>query len=57
MWFVAVHESRGKLKQEVFEGKFGRAEAGTMKLEDFIDQIYMAWAKTNKKSWLIMASG
>jgi len=47
-----AEQAENKLKQEVFEGKFGKVEAGTMKLEHFIDQIYMPWAKTNKKSWL-----
>jgi len=36
----------------LFEGKFGKVNAGTMKLSDFIDKVYMPWAKTNKKSWL-----
>ena len=40
-----------RLKQNVFEGKFGRLETGTMKGSDFIDEIYMPWAESNKKSW------
>src|SRR5260370_17301273 len=40
-----------KLKQNVFEGKFGTLETGTMKVSDFIDEIYMPWAESNKRSW------
>lgn len=40
-----------KLKQDVFEGKFGKLETGTMKVADFIDEIYMPWSESNKKSW------
>ena len=47
-----AEKAESKLKQDVFEGRFGKVEAGTMKLKDFIDDIYMPWAKANKKSWL-----
>jgi len=47
-----AEQAESKLKQDIFEGKFGKLDAGTMKLSDFIDDIYMPWAKTNKKSWL-----
>lgn len=40
-----------KLKQDVFEGKFGKLETGTMKVADFIDEIFMPWSESNKKSW------
>ena len=40
-----------KLKQEVFEGRFGLIQAGKMKLDQFVDEIYMPWAKANKRSW------
>lgn len=46
-----AEQAESKIKREIFEGKFGKVEAGTMKLSDFIDDIYMPWAKSNKKSW------
>lgn len=47
-----AEQAESQLKQDIFEGKFGRLETGTMKLKDFIDEIYMPWAKANKKSWV-----
>jgi integrase len=47
-----AERAENNLKQQVFEGRFGKVESGTMKLDEFIDQIYMPWARTNKKSWL-----
>jgi integrase len=47
-----AEQAESKIKQDIFEGKFGKVEAGTMKLTDFIDDIYMPWAKSNKRSWL-----
>jgi integrase len=40
-----------RIRQEVFEGRFGKAEIGTMKFGDFVDRAYLPWAKTNKRSW------
>jgi integrase len=48
---LMAEQAETKLKQSVFEGKFGTLETGTMKVSDFIDEIYMPWAKSNKKSW------
>jgi hypothetical protein len=47
-----AEKAESKIKQDVFEGRFGKVQTGTMKLKDFIDEIYMPWAKLNKKSWL-----
>ncbi|HYX28118.1 MAG TPA: site-specific integrase [Pyrinomonadaceae bacterium] len=47
-----AEKAESKIKQDIFEGRFGKIETGTMKLKDFIDDIYMPWAKANKKSWL-----
>src|SRR5260370_42390194 len=47
-----AERAESKIKQDVFEGRFGKIETGTMKLKDFIEEIYMPWAKANKKSWL-----
>src|SRR5882762_7928306 len=40
-----------KIKQAVFEGRFGLVQSGTIKLDKFIDEFYMPWAKANKRSW------
>ena len=39
-----AEQAESQVKQEIFEGRFGKVEAGTMKLTDFIDDIYMPWA-------------
>jgi len=46
-----AEQAETKLKQDVFEGRFSRLESGTMTIADFIDQIYLPWSKSNKKSW------
>lgn len=46
-----AEQAETKIKQQIFEGKFGKVEAGTMKLTNFIEDIYMPWAKSNKRSW------
>jgi integrase len=46
-----AEQAEHKLKQDVYQGTFGMLETGTMKVDDFIDDIYMPWAKSNKKSW------
>ncbi|MGH9968825.1 MAG: tyrosine-type recombinase/integrase [Pyrinomonadaceae bacterium] len=40
-----------RIRQEIFEGRFGKQETGKRLLCDFIDAVYLPWAKTNKKSW------
>ncbi len=34
-----AEQAESKVKQDIFEGKFGKLDAGTMKLSDFIDDI------------------
>ncbi len=46
-----AEQAESKSKQEIFEGRFGLANSGTMKLAKFIDEIYMPWAIANKRSW------
>ena len=41
-----AEQAESQIKQEIFEGRFGKVEAGTM-LTDFINDIYMPWAKSN----------
>ncbi|MDQ3651545.1 MAG: site-specific integrase [Acidobacteriota bacterium] len=40
-----------KIKHEVFEGRYGKAETGTEELADFIEKVFLPWSKTNKRSW------
>ena len=40
-----------KAKQELFDKRHGFEEKGTDLLSDFLDQVYLPWSKTNKKSW------
>ena len=46
-----AEQAEAKIKQEVFEGRFGLVQSGTIKFDKFIDEIYMPWAKANKRSW------
>ena len=38
-------------KKELFEKRFGVEEKGTALLSEFLDEVYLPWSKTNKKSW------
>jgi integrase len=40
-----------RIKQEIFEGRFGTQETGKRFVTDFIDSDYLPWAKANKRSW------
>ena len=40
-----------RIRQEIFEGRFGKTELGTSKFSDFVDRVYLPWAKANKRSW------
>jgi len=46
-----AEQAESKIRREVYEGRFGQVQSGTMKLTDFVDEIYMPWAKANKRSW------
>ena len=46
-----AEQAESKIKQEIFEGRFGLVNSGTIKLAKFIDEIYMPWAIANKRSW------
>ena len=47
-WQAEQAESR--LRQEVFEGRFGKTQVDA-KFTDFVDRVYLPWAKANKRSW------
>lgn len=40
-----------RIRQDVYEGRFGKTEAGTTQMCEFIDRVYLPWAKANKRSW------
>jgi len=46
-----AEQAEQRIRQEVFEGRFGRRETGTGRVCDFIDRVYLPWAKANKRSW------
>jgi integrase len=46
-----AEQAEQRIRQAVFEGQFGNAKVGTAKLSDFIDHVYLPWAKSNKRSW------
>jgi len=46
-----AEQAEVKAKQELFEKRYGVEEKGTDLLSDFLDQVYLPWSKTNKKSW------
>jgi integrase len=45
----AEHAER-QARQAVFEGRYGR-QAGTESFTKFVDEVYIPWAKANKRSW------
>lgn len=56
---AAVPEARTKFealkaeidaKKEIFEGRYGRP-TGERDLVDFIEQVYLPWARAHKRSW------
>ncbi len=44
-----AEQAESKIKHEIFEGRFGLVNSGTMKLAKFIDESYMPWAIANKR--------
>lgn len=40
-----------RIRQEIFEGRFGKQETGKRLVTEFIDSDYLPWAKANKRSW------
>ncbi len=39
------------IRNSVFEGTYCKEEPGTQLFSDFVEQVYIPWAKVNKKSW------
>jgi hypothetical protein len=48
---MAAEQAELRIRQEIFEGRFGRQETGKRLVTDFIDSDYLSWAKANKRSW------
>jgi integrase len=46
-----AEQAESKIKQEIFEGRFGKLDLGSEKLADFIEKIFVPWSKANKRSW------
>src|SRR5215212_5989070 len=46
-----AEQAESKIKQEIFEGRFGLVDQGSEKLADFINKIFLPWSKANKRSW------
>ena len=46
-----AEQAESKIKQEIFEGRFGQLDLGSEKLADFIEKVFLPWAKANKRSW------
>src|SRR5207245_10014850 len=44
-------QAESKIKQEIFECRFGQLYLGSEKLADFIEKVFLPWAKANKRSW------
>ncbi len=46
-----AEQAESKIKQEIFEGRFGLVELGSERLADFISKTFLPWSKANKRSW------
>src|SRR5215212_10600673 len=40
-----AEQAESKIKQEIFEGRFGLVDLGSEKLADFINKIFLPWSK------------
>ena len=45
-----AEQAETKIKLSVFEGRYGK-QAGDKGLVEFIDDVYLPWARQNKRSW------
>src|SRR6266850_2198966 len=46
-----AQQAESKIKQEIFEGRFGQLDLGSEKLGEFIEKVFLPWSKANKRSW------
>ena len=40
-----AEQAESKIKQEIFEGRFGLVDLGSEKLADFINKIFLPWGR------------
>lgn len=45
-----AQEAERKIRDEIFEGRYGKAQSRKA-LKEFFEEIYLPWAKANKRSW------
>ena len=45
-----AEQAEAKAKNEVYEGKYGR-EPSSISLKEFVDKVFLPWAKSEKRSW------
>jgi integrase len=45
-----AEQVEGQARQSVFEGKYGR-QSGAESFPKFVREVYLPWAKANKRSW------
>lgn len=44
-------DAEASARSDVFKGTYGRQEMGNQLFSEFVDQHYLPWAKTNKRTW------
>jgi hypothetical protein len=45
-----AEQAEAKIRQEIFEGRFGQLDLGSEKLANFIEKTFLPWSKVNKRS-------
>jgi integrase len=45
-----AEQAEAKLRTEIFEGRYGGRRAGATSLAKFVNEVYLPWAKVNKRS-------
>jgi integrase len=45
-----AQEAERKIRDEIFEGRYGKAQSNKT-LKEFAVEVYLPWAKANKRSW------
>jgi len=46
-----AEQAEAQIKQQIYEGRFGKSASGKEKFSEFVENTYLSWAKTNKRSW------
>jgi integrase len=45
-----AQEAERKIRDQIFEGKYSNAQSRKT-LKEFVEEVYLPWAKVNKRSW------